>query len=287
MNKETKIRLNNLEKEFKKRWHSSDVSEMYSDRLKDALRERKYKGLTIFKIDIYTIERKKLVSNKEYAEKHFVQESFTLKSILEKERYPFTKLWLERTIYTIENNSIVELIDKEIKKKNSSDEIQYIFVTQIPCNKYSEIKYHYSGFPYLNYIFMRSYNYDGQLVDRTVTSSPFFGKLSVYYGRSLEQIRFNEGDIVEIADLYTEPCNPGIKLGRIIKRPLNIVEVCREDPNNCNYLSDAYKVAILNPKTMQLKKYSVPSINVFYPRFPISKELMDILNNAKVKESWE
>ena len=94
MNKETKIRLNNLEKEFKERWHTSDVSEIYSDRLKDAIRERKYKGQTIFKIDIYTIERKKAVSNKEYAEKHFVQESFTLKSILDKERYPFTKLWM-------------------------------------------------------------------------------------------------------------------------------------------------------------------------------------------------
>lgn len=201
------------------------------------------------------------------------------------ERYPFTKLWLNRTIYTIEDNSIVELIDKEIKKKNSSDEIQYIFVTQIPCDKYSKMKEPYWGYPSVNYISMQSYNYEGQLVDRTVTSSPSFGKLSVFYGREKSQIRFKEGDIVEIADLYTEPRKPGIKLGKIIATPLDIIEQCGRFPGN--YLSDAYKVALLNPNNMQLKKFSVPSINVFNPRFPISRELMDILNNVKVKESWE
>lgn len=281
------MKLNNLEKEFKERWPFDNLSEECSKRLRDALRERKYKGQTIFKIDIYSINRKKVVSNREYAEKNFVQESFTLKDILDKERYPFTKLILRNTIYSMEEKSLQELIDKEVKKKDSSYEIQYIFVTQIPCNKYSTIKESYYGYPHENYISRRSYNFEGLLVDQTVASSPSVGKLSYYYGRTSEQIRFNEGDIVEIADLYTSQYNPSVKLGRIIAPPLNIFETCREFKHDLNYLKDAYEVAILEPENMQLKKIKVPAINVFYPRFPISKEIFDVLINAKVKEQWE
>lgn len=286
MNKETQIKLSILGKEFRERMNLSVLPDDEIDkRLNDAIRDRKYNGQTIFKIDIYTIEQKELVSNKEYAEKHYIPESSEFKRIGDSERYPFTALQIDKTIYTIDNNSIEELISKEIKRKDSFKKIQYIFVAQIPCDKYSKMKEPYWGYPRVNYISMLSYNYEGQLVDRTVTSSPSFGKLSVYYGREKSQIRFKEGDIVEIADLYTEPRNPGIKLGRIIATPLDIIEQCCKSPSN--YLSDAYKVAILNPNNMQLKKFSVPSINVFNPRFPISRELMDILNNAKVKESWE
>ena len=60
----------------------------------------------------------------------------------------------------------------------------------------------YAFYPSSNYISMRSYDYSGELVDTTVVSSPGFGKLSRYHGRFKDQIRFKQGDIVEIADLY-------------------------------------------------------------------------------------
>ncbi len=276
MNRELQEKLDILVKEYKDRYSVSEVPECNYDRLKEAIRDRKYKGQTIFKIDIYTIDRKK-----------FLREEIECKSIVEKERYPFTRLWLKHTIYTIDDKSIEQLIDKEIRKKDAWDEIQYIFVTQIPCDKYATIKSRYSGYPAVNYITMRSYNYEGMLVDTTVSSSPGFGKLSKYYGRALDQIRFKKGDIVEIADLYTEPCSQGIKLGRIIGTPPNIVDACCKFSYWDNYLDDVYKVAILDPKTLKLVSHSVPSINLFYPRFPISQELMEILKNAKAKELWE
>ena len=275
MNKDTLKNLDVLKESLLKRLNETEISVDLYNRLKEAVREKKYGGQTIFKIDIYTLEKKALESNERYAEIHFVQVAKKWREIDDLERYPFSPLTLSKSIYTIDCNSIEELINKEIKRPNSFEMVQYIFVTQFPCGKSSTFN-NYFGFPKSNYISMRSYDYSGQLVDFTVTSSPGFGKLSKYYGRQKNQIRFDIGDIVEVADLYT--FGPMIKIGRVTKIPLDIVETCltfQEEDNQ--YLNDSYKIAVIYRESGELKEIYVPSINVFKPRFPVSKGIRDLL----------
>lgn len=279
MNNDTLRKIELLKDEFRIRKGMAGSSEEILCFIKDALREKRYKGQTIYKIDIYAIDKETSENNEEYAKTNFVPISWKWRRIEDIERYPFSPLSLFKSIYTIDYQFIEQLVGKEINRKDALNMIQYIFVTQLPCDKSSTVKEPYCGFPRYNYISMCSYDYKGQLVDTTVTSSPGFGKLSKYYGRQKSQIRFNVGDIVEVANLYRG--KPGVIIGRVKEVPLDIVDMYFKRNIVCNYyLEDSYRITIIDPETRKLKDMSVPSINVFYPRFPIPKAVLAELNQG-------
>ncbi len=279
MNSDTLKKFEVLKEELRMRY-GEWCAEEKCDHIKDALKEKKYRGQTIYKIDIYTIEKRTLESDEEDAKIHFVPTSWHWREIEDVERYPFSPLSLSKSIYTLKFHSIEPLINKEISRKNADEMIQYIFVTQFPCDKSSTVVEKYAHFPPYNYISMHSFDYKGHLVDSTVTSSPGFGKLSNYYGRQKDQIRFNEGDIVEVADLYFG--QPGMKIGRVKKAPLDIIDKCVGFKERNQYLEDSYEIGVIEPELSCLKRMSVPAINVFYPRFPIAKEVLDKLNKSEI-----
>lgn len=285
MNKDAKKIFEDLKLELNQR--ASYATDLYPA-LKEAVIFRSYKGQTIFKIDIYTIDRETIVSDEELARIHFVPPTRKWVKIADIDRYPFTPLYLMRSIYCIDESSIIDLIKQETNKRDSRYLIQYFFVTQFPCDRYIRMKEPYAGYPSANYISMCSYDYNGDFVNTTAVSSPGFGKMSRYHGRLKDQIRFKQGDVVEVADLYKCRGEPCIKIGRVMKTPLDTIDEClltygRFDNN---YLSDAYKIAVFDPESKELKRRIVPAINVFHPRFPISKDIINILtdNNRTVHD---
>lgn len=58
MNKDTLKNLDVLKESLLKRLNETEISIDLYNRLKEAVREKKYGGQTIFKIDIYTLEKK-------------------------------------------------------------------------------------------------------------------------------------------------------------------------------------------------------------------------------------
>ena len=40
-------------------------------------------------------------------------------------------------------------------------------------------------------------------------------------------------------------------------------------------------IGVVEPELSYLREMSVPAINVFYPRFPIAKEVLDKLNKSE------
>lgn len=281
MNKDTKKFFEDLKLELNQR--ASWATDLYQA-LKKAVSIQSYSGQTIYKIDIYTIDRKTIVSDDELARIHFVPPTRKWVNISDIDRYPFTPLYLMRSIYCIDESSIKDLIKQETNKRDSLYLLQYFFVTQFPCDKYIRMKEPYAGHPSANYISMCSYDYNGDFVDTTAVSSPGFGKMSRYHGRLKDQIRFKQGDIVEVADLYECRGEPSIRIGRVIETPFDTIDECllTNGRFDNNYLSDAYKIAVLDPESKELKRRNIPAINVFHPRFPISKEIINILTDNNI-----